>query len=80
MVAEVLKNKKKMLSNDNLVVEGKEFVSNELNVKLQPHAYDVEKIAWDNDMTQIHQTNPMVEKATSSLATQQRYKVLAKLY
>ena len=51
-----------MLSNDKLVVEGKEFVLNELNAKHCPHAYYVEKINWDNDMPQIHQTNPMLEK------------------
>ena len=79
MHTEVLKGKKNVLSNDKLVVEGKEFMPNELNVKHHPHAYDVEKIDWNNNMPEIHQTNPMLEKGNNSLATKQRYKVLAKL-
>ena len=51
-----------MLSNGKLVVEGKEFMPNELDAKHCPHTYDVEKIDWDNDMPQIHQTNPMLQK------------------
>ena len=34
---------------------------NELNAKYHPYAYDVEKINWDNDMSHIHQTNPVLE-------------------
>ena len=69
MDTEVLKdNKKKMLSNDKLVVEGKEFVPNELNAKHQSHAYDVEKINWDNNMPQMQQTNPMLEKGSKFIS------------
>ena len=44
MDTEVLKDKKKVISNDKLVVEEKEFMPNELNAKQCPHVYDVEKI------------------------------------
>ena len=40
----------------------KEFMPNELNAKHYPHAYDVDKIDWDNDMSQINQTYLMLEK------------------
>ena len=62
MDTEVLKDQKKVLSNDKLVVEGKELMPNELNAKYYPHIYDVERIDWDNYMHQIHQTNPVHEK------------------
>ena len=75
----VLKDKKKVLSNDKVVVERKEFMPNELNVKHRPHTYNGQKIDGDNDMPPNHQTYPMLEKTTSSSATQQRYKVLTKL-
>ena len=67
-----------MLSNDKLVVEGKEFVPNELNAKHCPHSYEVEKIVWDSDNPQIHQTNPMLEKGNKFISYS-AYKVLAKL-
>ena len=79
MVTEVLKDKKKVLSNDKLVVEGKEFMANELNAKHHPHAFDVEKIDWDNDIPKSIRLILCWKRATSSLATQQRYKVLDKL-
>ena len=38
---------------------------NELNAKHHPHAYDMEKIDLDTDMSQIQQTNPVLEKGNN---------------
>ena len=62
MDTELLKGKKNVLSNDKLVVEGKEFMPTDLKVKHHPHAYDVEKIDRDNDIPKIYQTNHVLEK------------------
>ena len=41
MEMEVLKDEEKVLSNDKLAVEGKEFMPSEFNAKQHHHAYDV---------------------------------------
>ena len=44
METEVLIDKKKVLFNEKLLVEGKKFVPNKLIAKHRLHTYDVEKI------------------------------------